>query len=150
MISDAPSLIIATFLEAEGVFKRPGSGTTVWPLFVNYSPDDDTQGLVPDDIGVVYDTPGRKDGRLMEGPYVFHPGISIRIRSTDQTDGWDKIIEASKALELLTNKEVLVRSGCYTIKNISATGPALFLGLEEGTKRRFLFTQNFLVTITEA
>lgn len=148
MITDRPSLIIATFLETEGVFKRPAA-TNEFSLFINFSPDD-IDGLVKDDIGIIYDIAGIKDGRQMEGTNIFHPGLQLSVRSRVQSVGWDKLIEASRALEILSNKEVLVRNGVYTLQNVSATSPLFFLGLEEGTKRRFLFTQNFLATIKEA
>jgi len=45
--------------------------------------------------------------------------------------------------------EVLVEESVYTLVNISQTSQVLFIGLDESTKRRNLFTVNFLATLKE-
>lgn len=118
----------------------------VWPLYVNHLPDAPSSN-VEDDCGVIYDTTGVKDGRLMSGEVPQHFGIQLRIRSLGNQEGYVKIEDVAAAMDEVVAVELSLASGDYVIQNVSRTSPVIPLGIEGGTKRRFLFTINFLVTM---
>lgn len=119
-------------------FGDPESSSFTWPLYISFLPE---SGY--DDAAAIYDTIGWKDGRQMDGLNVNHPGIQLKVRSRDYMGGWDRLKVACEILEGITSITV----AGLTIVNVSQQGPQLFLGLEEGTKRRNLFTANFLVSL---
>lgn len=145
MTFHAPSAIIAEFMIDEGIFTDPNTSKD-WPLFVSFMPDDNA---LPDDIATIYDTPGVKDGRQMGGQNVLHPGFQVRIRSDIYDDGWEKASEVEEALQAVVRKNVSRDQRSYRLDNLSQASPILFLGLEDGSKRRNLFTINYLATLKE-
>lgn len=118
-----------------------------WLIYISHKPDADN---VPDNIIVIYDTEGTKDGRLMAGTSILHPGCQIVIRSDTYTGGWAKIREVLNLFETVLRTPVTVDTTTYELQNISITSPILPLGIAEGdTKRRDLFSLNTLLTINE-
>ena len=94
------------------------------------------------------DSEGFMDGRLMTGEVIDHPGIQIRVRSRNYQTGFQKISKVAKNLSELSNFPVVMPSGLsYTIHNVSRVSSILPMGIEPGT-RLFLFSVNFLVTVT--
>lgn len=146
----SPAHIVARYLIAEAAATDPDDDDA-WPVFIGHMPDSDA---VPDNCIAVYDTEGLRDGRLMRtGAVVVHPGLQVRIRSRSHTTGWSKAIEVWELLQLVNRTEVWVPEDvgnrAYTIQNLSQDGPPLALGVEPGTKRRNLFTLNYLATLNE-
>ena len=142
----SPAEVIAEFLIAEGIFTRT-SDDSDWPLYVSYMPDDDE---LPDDLAVIYDTEGVKDGRLMSGANVWHHGFQVQIRARSFQDGWMKATDAETSLASVARETVNMSSSSeYVLHNLSQTGPPMFFGLEGGTKRRNLIALNALATIEE-
>lgn len=142
MITHSPAAIIADFLIAEGVFTDPSADSS-WPLFIAHEPNS------PDECGTIYTTTGVDDGRLMTGVNILHHGIQIRVRGDDYDAAWLQLQDALDSLEGLNNESVVIDSSTYTVFNTSQTGPAIPLGVEPGTRRRFLFTANLLVSLRE-
>lgn len=147
-LSDPPSVIMSDFLIDQGVLGDPLASSLSYPLYTSSLPDGDN---IPDDAAAVYDSVGIKDGRLMSGPNIFHHGFQIVVRSEDYQTGWDKAEAVAAVLEAVKNtSHTMGGSGgnAYTLNSVSQATPPIPFN-EEGTKRRFLFTLNFLVTITE-
>lgn len=115
-----------------------------WPLFVSSMPDGDK---VESNCGAIYDTAGVTDGRSMSGVIPQHPGIQLRIRSSVYETGYAKAEDIALELDEVANVSLVIDAGEYKIQNVSRTTPIIFLGPEPGTKRRFLFTVNFLLTV---
>jgi len=115
-----------------------------WPLYVSSMPDGDG---VKTNCGAVYDTAGILDGKLSSGEVVQHPGIQLRIRSSDYEVGYAKIEELALALDNVNQDTIVVKGNTYLLQNISRTTSVVPLGSERGYKRRFVFTVNFLITI---
>jgi hypothetical protein len=116
-----------------------------WPLYVSHLPDGKN---VKTNCGCVYDTTGLLDTRQMNGRWPLHPGIQIRIRARGYEVGFGKIEDIASALDELVNESVTTSSGVYEIQNLSRSTPVVPLGPEVGTtRRRFLFTVNYLATI---
>ena len=117
----------------------------VWPLYVSHLPDGNN---VRTDAGVVYDTSGLNDPRQMNGFVPQHFGVQFRIRAKDYDAGWTKIEDIATDLDAVNNVSIIVDSVEYELHNISRTSPILALGIEPGTKRRYGFTVNFIMTIS--
>ncbi len=133
--------IIQTYIIGQGLMSTPSDGD-VWPLYVSHLPDIDI------DCGAIYDTAGVLDAKLSNGEVVEHLGIQISIRSDDYEMGYIKIEAITLALDVIHNVDVALDSATYyRIQNASRSSPIVPLGTEKGTKRRFLFTVNFLMTL---
>ena len=142
----SPAVILSEYLIDQGLFTAP-SDEDSWPLYISSVPDADT---VENDLGGIYDSEGLKDGRIMSsGETIFHYGFQVRVRSEDYQDGWDKLHEVNELLVAVTNEVVTVASVDYLVESISQISSIMSLGVEEGTKRRYNFTVNFLATIKE-
>lgn len=140
----SPAYVLAQYIISVLTTMTTPTDNSDWPLYVNHMPDG---GGVKDDCGVVYDTTGVKDGRLMTGLVPQHFGIQLRIRSLGNQAGYVKIEDLAADMDEVLNGEISLGSGDYLIQNVSRTSPVISLGIEGGTKRRFLFTINFLVTM---
>ena len=115
-----------------------------WPLYISHMPDGDN---VETNCGAIYDTSGVLDSRQMDGRIPLHPGIQIRIRSKDYETGFAKIEDLASELDTIAFNLVTIATGIYEIQNVSRTTNVVSLGIERGTKRRFLFTINYLLTM---
>ncbi len=142
----SPASILAAYIIEELTTMTTPSDESTWPLYITHLPDG--RG-VEDDCGLMSDTPGLKDGRYMDGEVPQHPGVQLMIRSLTFDEGYAKIEDVASDLDVVIGFEISLASGDYRIENVSRTSPIIPLGIEEGTKRRFLFTINFLVTVKE-
>ena len=149
VLADPPSLILATKLIDLAIFTDPAVAGA-FPIYVSLLPDGDE---IENDAAAIYDTKGDKDGRLMKGDNILHYGVQVKVRSRTYAVGWDKINAVAAAFEPIDQATTVSVGGsggtAYKLVNISQTSPPLSMGLEEGTKRRNLFTVNFLCTLTE-
>ena len=120
-----------------------------WPTFVGTLPDGDR---VPDNALAVIDTAPLKDGRIMGSAPLFHHGIQVLLRSFSYNPGYSKTLALAVALAAVANTEVEVESGVtYVLNNVTQFSGVIPLGQEqETTKRRWMFSVNFLATIQEA
>jgi hypothetical protein len=144
-LGESPASVLAQWIINQAYMTLPSSGTT-WPLYISYLPDGDD---VEDDCGAIYDTTPIKDGRLMSGPIVQHYGVQLTIRSTGYDDGWDKINAISAAMDAINLVTVTRNSVDYLLETVTRTG-VNSLGVEpDTTKRRYLFTANFVLTMRE-
>jgi len=143
-LSRSPALVLVKYIINELSLMSAPSDRDSWPLYVANTPD----GVdVETNCGTVYDTAGVLDGKLMNGEVIRHPGAQLRIRSRDFTTGYAKIEKIALALDDVNWDTMTINGDTYQLQNISRATPIIPLGLERGTKRRFLFTVNFLVSM---
>jgi len=144
-LADSPASVLRTYAVNLGHGSLPSSGIA-WPLYVGTIPD----GIaVEDDAATFIDTAPVKDGRHMAGDIVQHYGVELLVRATDRGDGWTKASAIASAFDAVA--QVTTTSGGidYLLENISRGG-VNFIGLEPGTsKRRYLHTVNFLLTMRQ-
>lgn len=146
-LQKSPASIIAAYIIEElNVDMTDPSDKADWPLYISHMPDGSN---VKTDCGAIYDTTGTQEERSMTGEWSEHPGIQIRIRSRDYEEGYVKIEDIASALDAIAWVDFEIDDLEYRIFNVSRTSPIASLGVEPGTRRRFGFTINFLLTIRE-
>ena len=139
----SPARILAQLLVDQGLVTAHDAGGA-WPVYTGVLPDGSG---IPDDAVAVYDVAGVKDGRLLSGPGVGHPGVTVRVRSIGYAAGWAKGQEIAAALEAVARAGVTIETTDYVIQNASPTAPLLHTGFERrGQARRPLFSLNYLLT----
>lgn len=143
VLTDTPAAVIANYITGLALMTVPSAGGN-WPLYISNMPDS------PDNIGAIYNTTPTKDGRSMEGGGVMqHYGVQIGIRCTTEETGWDKCNVIAGQLAAIHNNETILNGDTYTIHNVTIIGGINSLGQEAGTKRRRIFTMNFLADISK-
>lgn len=143
VLTDNPAAVLANYITGLALMTVP-SASGDWPLYISHLPDDS------DSAGAIYNTTPYKDGRRMvDGARLQHYGIQITIRSETEEEGWDKCNVISGQLDTVHNAETIFEGTTYQIHNVSMTGGINSLGDEIGTKRRKMFTMNFLVSLTK-
>lgn len=140
----SPAFILSEYIITELLSMTNPDDGGLWPLYTAHMPDGNN---VESNCGALYGTSGILDGRLMTGLVIEKPGIQLRIRSKTYEVGFAKAEAVALSLDGVNNDIVVVDSITYQIQNISKSTPVVPLGLEKGTKRRFLFTINFLMTL---
>jgi hypothetical protein len=144
-LNASPATILREYITFITLLQTP-SGSSVWPCYIGSMPDGD---FIEDDCACAYDTSGWLDGRIMDGPSIEHFGVQLMIRSREYQDGWDKADSICSALSAVLNYPIDYGDDSFVIYNVSRTTPIVSLGNERETKRRFLFTINFLTTIRQ-
>ena len=141
----SPAFTLASYIieNAIGVMTDPADEDD-WPLYVSSMPDEPD---IETNLGVLYNTTGIKDGRLMSGVVIKHYGIQLRIRSNIYTIGFAKAETIMVALDSVFPDTIVIDAVTYRIYNVKRMSSVIALGIEKGTKGRFLFTVNFLVTL---
>ena len=149
-VSYSAADIIVKLLKDLSLVQDPDTSGVVTPCWINFLPD---QPDVFDRAVAVNDTTGLKEGRLMIGTNILRYGVQIVVREATHRAGWTLCAAIEAALELIAGDIVYIGSSSdpsFTVHNVSQTSPILFLGLEQGSsKRRKMFTINYLVSITE-
>ncbi len=146
-MNHSPAYILAQYLIDEGLLTDP-SESADWKMYTGSLPD----GLLTDHNAVAcIDTTPVKDGRIMGGDPLFHHGIQLLLRSTDYNTGYAKASLLAEAFAAVDDDQVAIDSGLntYEIANVSQVSGVLVLGQEDGTKRREMFSVNFLATLKE-
>jgi hypothetical protein len=137
-----PAMVLFYYLTDDLALMSQPDSSGLWPLYVGYIPD------IINDAGVVYDTEGLLDGRIMRtGLVIKHQGIDIGIRAKDYDDGFAKIIEIADALDGTRNVTVTIGDKDYLIRNMSRKSDIIYEGVDE--KRRFGLTIQYNITIEE-
>jgi len=145
-MNHSPAYILAQYLIDEGLL-TDSTESDDWKVYVGSLPDGSLTGH--NAVGCM-DTAPVKDGRIMGGAPLFHHGIQLLIRSTGYNEGYTKASALAAALAEVVNEEVFVSSlYSYEIANVTQTTGVVVLGQEEGTKRREMFSVNFLATLKE-
>ena len=144
-MNHSPAYILAQYLIGEGLLSDPTESGD-WPGFVGHLPD----GSDVDDSAVgAMDTSPVKDGRIMGSAPLFHFGVQLLLRSRAYNAGYAKAAALGVSLSAVDDETVVVGDDTYTVVNVTQTTGVVVLGQEPGTKRRELFSVNFLATIQE-
>jgi len=142
-MQNSPAAILANYVEEMEIAEYPALNA-VWSIFRGAMPDH------PDNVVCFLDTTPVKDGRWMRtGEAERHYGVSVLVRSVNHTGGYAVCVRLGRVLDRLCNTEIIVDTKTYIVHNVSRVGSIGILGQEPGTKRRNLFSMNFLVSLTE-
>jgi hypothetical protein len=141
---NSPAQILTEYLEQEGLVSKP-TDRADWPMHVGYHPKD-VDSKVPANSASIFDTPGLKDTRLMDGEPIIKYGIQITIRSRDYNTGWVKLESLYSQLDGVASTQLVFDTYTYSLVNVSRAGSALPLG-PDGTDRMYRFVVNFLLTV---
>lgn len=145
-MNHSPAYIITQYLISEGLLTDPQDSGD-WPVYVGSLPDGDD--VVDDAVGCFDQTPV-KDGRLMQGENIFHAGGQILLRAKEYNTGYAKAQAIATALEQIDRDEQVIGSDTYRIDNVTQTTGVVVIGQEEeNSKRRELFSVNFITTLKE-
>lgn len=146
MIEVSPCEILRTYFEDLGVVDLPGP-TATWPCYTSHLPDDDK---VPDNVVALYDEEPVKDGRHMDGGLVvLHYVVTLLVRASTYDVGWQKLNQLVGLLDVTVNEDVNVSSAIqYRLHNGTRKSGVNALGLEEGTKRRYVFDSRYALTLS--
>ena len=140
---DSPASVLASYIVGAALMSVP-SDDDDWPLYIATLPE----GV--DEAGAILNTTAVKDGRSMkDGDRFQHYGIEIIIRALTEEAGWGRCVVIAEDLETIHNETVVRDDVSYQIRNISMMGGINSLGQEEGTKRRRLFSMNFIMALEE-
>jgi hypothetical protein len=145
VLDHSPASAIATYIISTDKMTAPSAGDS-WPLYISVIPDNPN---VPINAGGVYDTTPVKDAREMYGPIHQHYGVQLMIRSSDYNTGWHKICDIAALLDSLANEIVTVLTTTYLIHSISRSGVNILGQDPMANDRRFPFTINMLIAISE-
>jgi hypothetical protein len=138
------ALLLRTHL-IDNAFVQSPSGATDWPCYLQSLPDSDA---IKDNAVMIRDSIGDKDGRLMEGETIIHMGGTVVVRGKEYEDGWNKINDIAVEFDNIHDEDVTYSSGViYTLHAISRH-PVMPLGVEPGTKRRWLFEMRINVSMS--
>lgn len=139
-----PSEIIAQYMiSTASLFTAPSQGST-WPLYISSLPDGQD---VSNNIAAIYDTSAYLQGKHMGGSLDQRYGIQFMFRATNHKTGYQKAKQILNAVQNIHEVDEVIGGNTFRIDSISATTGVLSLGVEEGTKQRYLFSLNLLVTI---
>ncbi len=138
----SPGKLMLEWMISKGLGTR-STALQPWPIFLGSMPTD------PDNVLTVYDTLGRKDGRMMpEGEVLIHHGIQIRIRNNDYNVGFKKGSDIAEAFDTIKNEALNLEGKKYILHSFTRPSGVIPLGQELG-KTRLLFTLNGTVTISD-
>lgn len=131
---------------------HPGANAA-WPIYVSSMPD----GLgVKDDVVAAFDTSGVRTSRLLQtGANIMQYGVQLMVRAKNYQQGWAKLMALCIQLETVNWQELVIGTEQIRVQTVGQTSPPLSIGQEkaiegrdQGTsKRREMFTANFLLTI---
>lgn len=140
--TDSPASIIASYLVSQAIVTVP-SADSDWPMWISFIAD------TPDNATGIYNTPSTKDGRILSsGSVIQHYGVEILLRATNEEVGWQKCNTIAGQLDSIDNTQVVGTNNTYTVHNVTRIANINSIGLEQGTKRRNLFSMNFSVSIS--
>ena len=123
----SPADILRQALVDAGVGTMP-TAAGAWPIFAAHLPDGTTNAIC------VYDTGGLKDGRLMTGATITHPGWQVRVRAARQPDAWAKMEAIREALDAIGQTSVAIDAATYKLAAVSQTGDILKFSLPAKTE----------------
>lgn len=141
----SPAYILGFYLKENTSLVTKPSNEQNWTLYISAMPS--RQG-VKDKIISIYDTTGLVDQRLPDNFTVEHYGISLQVRAFDYNTAYRKVERIQRALLNLHNEVISIEKASYRINSISKTTPITSLGVESDNKRRFLFSSNYLMSMT--
>ena len=140
-LQHSPCYIVDSYLIAEEIVSLPSSSGS-WPLHKSSMPDD------IDNACAIYDTTPLVDTRISKSYPNTHYGLQIKVRASDYETGKAKADAIFALLETVQNSSVEFDDYEYEIRTARPATGVIALGQEyQSTKRRYLFTINFISTI---
>ena len=143
-MNHSPAKVLGEYLKAQSIATAFGSGSD-WACFISHYPD----GTDYDNVIVLFDTPGVRQGRLMNGTEIIRPGVQVMVRAQDYETGYQKMEAIKTCLAAVSSTSQAVSGSTYTIQNASLQSNTGALTEEESSRRRQIFTANYLLTISE-
>lgn len=141
-----PTFVLRAVLGSASLVTTPAANGA-WPCYVSAMPDETS---LPDDAVAVYDTPGTKEGRIMvSGEVIESFGVQIKVRARSYMTGFEKMGAIQAHIDQVVRLGIDAGFYLYFIPAIMR-GPVLSLGMEPGTKRRYLFTLNVEFKLQES
>ena len=141
-MNDSPAQILREHLIQAGLIEDENGAT--WPSYFDHMPS----GKDKQEVVSIHNAVGLKDGRLMTGEEIEHPGIQIRVRARAYATGYQKLSAIADELSNISQRLLVMSAiSSYNISSVSRTSPVLPLGVEPET-RCHLFSLNCLATIT--
>lgn len=118
--------------------------TGVEPVYINHHPD------TPAELSCLYDTDGILEGRShRSGLHQEKFGLQLKVRNPNFNKGFTRIHEYRDALlEQVERSSVTLGANTYTVQCVTATSPIQRLGREQPEDVNWLWTANFLVSLT--
>ncbi len=102
----------------------------------------------PDKFITIYDRPAAKDGRLMDGTVIEHPGAMVIIRAKTYTEGWAKAKEIEALFDQTLRDTVTLDGETIVIQNITRNAGVNSMGADPTANTlRELFSLNVSLTI---
>jgi hypothetical protein len=145
-MDDSSSSLVQLFLVNSAIFTAPALGSD-WPAYISYFPDPENVNI---DTAVISDIAPSLDGRWMvDGSVVQHRGVSIRTRSSDYLTGWQKNMDVLILLSETFRQNITKNGSTYIIDSFSTPSGIIYLGVDEGTKRRYNFEIKYDVAIRQ-
>ena len=136
--------LLRTYL-IDSLLAQAPLGATSWPAYLQTLPDGNG---IRDDAIMLRDSIGNKDGRLMGGSTIIHEGGTIVVRSKEYANGWDEMNDIAVACDSILNEDISISSGeIYRIHAVSRF-PIMPLGVEPGTKRRWMFEMRIAASLS--
>ena len=140
-LQHSPCFIVGSYLIAQSVFTLPSLRGS-WPLYKSSLP------VEADDVGAIYDTAPIVDLRISKSYPNTHYGLQVKVRAGNYETGKTKARAILASLETVQNGSVVFGVYEYEIRTARPVGGVISLGQEfQTTKRRYLFTVNFISTI---
>ncbi len=140
--------VVRDYLVQIGLGTLPSLEAT-WPIFVGKSQDK------PDNMVLLSNTMGMMNGRdLRSGKTHEHFGLSMLVRSTEETIGYKRADLLCKVFDAIFRQVVTVDSVRYMIQSISRRTQIVPLGSareeKELAEKRILHSANLLVAVTDS
>lgn len=123
---------------------RPGTGQGRWPVYVDQEPDE------PDECLTLYQDQNTSAGRnMVDGEETEYFGVQIQVRCPSSKDGALYAHKIKLALDQLQVPYTVSLGGhSYKIYNCSPSGTVIPLGQDQTNQSRFLWTINYLLTLS--
>ncbi len=142
-ITESPARIVRQLLVDLAQCVLPAAQSNVdWQASVNVEP------VAPDNVVTVYNTGAVEDsGVNFDGTRVEHPTLQVRLRSTLDQVGYTKARTICVALDSVYRRVVTVNSVGFLVQRVKRTTDVLFIGYDEPTSKRWVYTFNLSFTV---
>lgn len=128
LMNHSPADVVRRLLVDLGLGSYPAIPTSSWPIYSSEEPQ------TPDNVITVFDTVGRRQGRMMiDGAVEEHHGFQIRVRSADDRTGAVKARTIADTIDKeVYRRWVTVDSTTYQVHSLDRSSDVISLGRERG------------------
>lgn len=140
----SPAMIIRSCLIDMGLVSYPGTGGQHTPCFVGSLPNNHDRAVA------IYDWPGRWAGRRSDNRAEVKPGVLVKIRWPDYSNGYDYSQRMATALDTMGPRITRCPEdgNLHYILTVPRTSGITTLGEEVGTRRQ-LWTITAIISFSE-